>query len=53
MSYGTSNREQSKETKLLTMPSNVLVDCLAGKATLGESFSDSPGDALLSCIEKG
>ncbi len=44
---------EAKETKSLTMPSNVLVDCLAGKTTLGKSFPDSPGHALLSCIEEG
>jgi hypothetical protein len=42
-----------KDTVSLSVPSTILVDCLAGKTTLKEHYPDSPGAKLLTCIEDG
>ena len=37
----------------MTIPSTILVDCLAGRTTLKDHYPDSPGARLLKCIEEG
>ena len=38
---------------LLTVPSTVLVDCLAGRATLRQEYGTTPDDPLLKLIDEG
>lgn len=37
----------------LTIPSTVLVDCLAGKTSMHTEYPDRPGESLLKCLDEG
>jgi hypothetical protein len=42
-----------KEGISMSIPTTVLVDCLAGKCALKDHYPDAPGISLLACVEDG
>ena len=42
-----------KNSVAITIPSTILIDCLAGKTSLHTEYPDQPGMSLLKCIDEG